>query len=237
MKSKEHNFPFRSEVFRAGILLRKARENLEIITQHLDADGIEGAYLAAFDFADAAEKLTLAARQLPAYTGNPKAQKSSNQSVLENIPVKIGFTAEGWFCVTIPALLPKKQKGSVDYIREALYLNLGNFFREKPPVRYADCVLIFRHLYCRKRPEREFRDHDNIEVNAVADAIALYVLYDDSPLRCFHYYCSEPGDENRTDVFVVPQDDFITWIVDAKLHGHRSAVLQKNLPKNAEKHM
>ena len=96
----------------------------------------------------------------------------------------------------IPTLLPKKQKGSVDYIRDYLYLAMGEFFRGKQPVRYTDCVLIFRHIYRHDRPERRYRDHDNIEVNAVTDVIALYVLFDDSPLHCSHYYCSAPGNDN-----------------------------------------
>jgi hypothetical protein len=231
VKNTGHPSPFEREISRAGKQLRKALESYEVMKQRLEAGDIEGAYQSAFDFADTSERLTLISRELPAYTGNPQAQKASEQIMLENMPVRMGFTPEGWFGVVIPALLPKKQKGSADYIRSALYLAMGNFFRGKPAMRYTDCVMVFRHVYRRDRPEREYRDHDNIEINAVADIVALYVLFDDSPLRCAHYYCSASGDENRTEVLVVPQSEFVAWIVGAKSHKNRAMILQENLPK------
>jgi len=170
----------------------------------------------------------LTARQLPAYTGNPQAQKMTDQIIANNIPVRIGFTPEGWFAVIIPALLPKKQKGSADYIRGFLYPAMGEFFRGKQPVRYTDCVLIFRHIYQRDRPERRYRDHDNIEINMVADIIALYVLFDDSPLSCFHYYCSAPGDENKTEIFVVPKNEFAAWKTNVNMQENKTLILYEN---------
>ena len=81
------------------------------------------------------------------------------------IPVEIGFTVEGWFSLRLPMLLPKKAEGSADYIRSFLYPAMREFFMEKEPVRFKDCVLIYRHVYDRFRPERQKRDHDNIEIN------------------------------------------------------------------------
>ena len=45
--------------------------------------------------------------------------------------------------------------------------------------------------------ERAYRDHDNIEVNMVTDIITLYLLPDDAPRRCAHYYCTPPGQRIR----------------------------------------
>lgn len=228
MNNTEQPSPFKKEIFLADKQLKKAQESMEAIKQNLNAGDIKGAYASTFEFADTAEKLTLTARQLPAYTGNPQAQKISEQIITDNIPVRIGFTPEGWFGVIIPALLPKKQKGSADYIRGYLYLAMSDFFRSKPPIRYTDCVLIFRHIYRRDHPERHYRDHDNIEVNMVADIIALYVLFDDSPFHCSHYYCSMPGDENKTEIFIVPQNKFVTWITDAKTNSNKAVILYEN---------
>ena len=101
---------------------------------------------------------------------------------------------------------------SRSYIRAYLYPALQRYFADHEPLHYADAVLIFRHVYDRKRPERRKRDHDNIEVNTVADAIALFVLTDDGPAVCSHYYCSAAGDEDCTEVFVVPRWDFPLWL-------------------------
>lgn len=73
-------------------------------------------------------------------------------------------------------------------------------------------VLAYRHVYCRERPERAYRDHDNIEVNMVTDIITLYLLPDDAPRRCAHYYCSAAGAEDQTEVYVIPTSRFPTWL-------------------------
>ncbi len=124
--------------------------------------------------------------------------RANRESMLkESIPVNIGFTREGWFALFIPALLPKKSKGNANYYREALYLALDRFFAYKARVRYPKCVLVFRHVYDRSRPERQYRDHDNIEINAVADAVAFFTMKDDHPLCCKHYYCRAVGSADR----------------------------------------
>ena len=79
-------------------------------------------------------------------------------------------------------------------------------------MRYQDCVLIYRHVYDRARPERKMRDHDNIEINMVSDIVAMYVMPDDSPAVCSHYYCSTAGQEERTEVYVVPKKEFPIWL-------------------------
>ncbi|MCL2776247.1 MAG: DUF6100 family protein [Oscillospiraceae bacterium] len=190
MENKKQPSPFEKEILYADKQLQKTQESMEAMKQNIRNGDIEGAYSSALYFADAAEKLTLTARQLPAYTGNPQAQYLCERIAADNIPVRIGFTEEKWFSVVIPALLPKKQKGSVNYIRDFLYAAMSEFIRGKQPVRYTDCVLIFRHIYKRDRPEWQYRDHDNIEVNMVADIIALYTLFDDSPFHCSHWQFS-----------------------------------------------
>jgi len=230
MRSKEQQTPFEKEVLRAEKSAKVMMVSLMYMKQKLEDDDFPGAYLEAFDFADASEKLTLLARDLPSCTGNPQAQKMSEQVIADNMPIRIGFTKEGWFGVVIPSLLPKKQKGSVDYIRDALYKEMGNFFKGKNPVRYTDCYIVYRHIYKKDRPERRYRDHDNIEINAVTDIIALYVLFDDSPLCCSHLYCSAAGDENRTEIFVVPQSEIVKWILDVKSKDSKAVILYENLP-------
>ena len=177
-----------------------------------DAD-LQAAYDAALQLEEISEKLVLFTRRLPAYTGSPVAESAVENCMAESIPVEIGFTVEGWFAIRIPALLPKKASGSADYVRSFLYPAMRRFFQAQPPVRYRDCVLVYRHVYSRDRPERRYRDHDNIEVNMVSDIVALYVMPDDSPKVCSHYYCSVSGADDRTEVYVVPKEDFPLWLV------------------------
>lgn len=109
----------------------------------------------------------------------------------------------------------------------------------RKPVRLDDCVIIYRHIYDREEPERRHRDHDNIETNFVTDIVALYVMTDDAPLRCRHYYCSAAGSTERTEVYVVPEQDFMRWYEaekifpdeGVKLHAQTTFWQEKAIPK------
>ena len=82
---------------------------------------ISEAYEKSMLLEEASEKLVLLTRVLPAYTGKPQAIMDVNNIMRISVPLEIGFTFEGWFSVRIPALLPKKTKGSADYVRSFLY--------------------------------------------------------------------------------------------------------------------
>lgn len=171
------------------------------------------AYEQALRLEETAERLVLLTRALPAYTGSDMARRDVESSMKRCIPVNMGFTAEGWFRLCIPALLPKKGGGSADYIRSFLYSAMQGYFLKKEPVRFTDCVLVYRHVYDRERPERRMRDHDNIETNMVSDIVAMYVMPDDAPSICSHYECSVMGENDRTEVYVIPRTDFPQWLL------------------------
>lgn len=208
----------------------KAWAALEEVQSHLRRRDMDGAYAAAFEAAEHSEKLANLCRELPAYTGRPRARKMIEDAMLANFPVGIGFTAEGWFCLRIPALLPKKDRGSPAYITDPLYPAMKHFWHGKRPARYPDNVAVFRHVYGRDRPERQYRDHDNIELNRVLDIVALYVMHDDSPLKCRHYYCSAQGSVERTEVYVLPRGDFGRWLEQERAIPDEGVKLYENCP-------
>lgn len=203
----------------------------------MDCRNMELAYDVAMRLADVCERATLLARALPAYTGYPAAAPEMQKLIESRIPVEIGFTLEGWFSVRLPMLLPKKETGSANYVRSFLYPAMRDFFSEKPPVRYHDCVLIYRHVYDENRPERQRRDHDNIEINMVSDIVALYVMDDDAPSVCRHYYCSAAGSMERTEVYVVPRAEFPMWLVVENAIPDEGVMLYESDPKGAKKDM
>lgn len=200
-------------------------------TRHMYALGAaELAYAAALRCAAAAEQATLLARALPAYTGSPFAAMDVETITAANVPVEIGFTAEGWFSVRLPLLLPKKERGSAEYVRSILLPALRAFFTGRPPARLDNCVLIYRHVYAEDRPERQRRDHDNIEINMVSDCIALYVMTDDAPGLCSHYYCGAAAAAERTEVYVVPQHEFTAWLEAEKTTPDEGMKLHDSSP-------
>ena len=196
--------------------LRKMRDQAEATRWFYEKSDRQASYERAMTLEELSERTVLLTRALPVYSGNPMAPTAVADIISLCIPVEIGYTAENWFCVRIPALLPKKGSGSADYIRSFLYPAMRDFFMNRAPVRYSDCVIIYRHVYDRMRPERQKRDHDNIEINMVSDIVAMYVMPDDGPSVCAHYYCSAAGAEDRTEVYVVPKEAFPIWLVTEK---------------------
>ena len=210
---------------------------IELIRQLYESGGIEEAYEYALRLEESAEKNVLLTRTLPAYTGNPAAKTDVEQLIRLAIPVEIGFTEQGWFSVRIPALLPKKSNGSADYIRSFLYPAMNEFFEKSPPVSYTDCVLIYRHIYNHEYPERQRRDHDNIELNMVSDIIAMYVMPDDGPSICSHYYCTNEGTSDRTEIYVVPKRDFALWLNEEKQMPDKGVKLYETMFFSKKKHV
>ena len=198
---------------KAELAKRNLEAQMAYVRRFYQDANLQAAYDAALQMEEISERLVLLTRKLPAYTGCPMAESMVENCMAESIPVEIGFTAEGWFALRIPALLPKKASGSADYVRSFLYPAMRRFFQAQPPVRYRDCVLVYRHVYSRDRLERRYRDHDNIEVNMVSDIVALYVMPDDGPKVCAHYYCSASGADDHTEVYVVPKEEFPLWLV------------------------
>ena len=189
-------------------LLKKLKEVKLDWTERRREDALAKSVLAA----RISEGVALKTRSLPAHTGHPKAEPLIRQAIAESVPVEIGFTDQDWLCIRLPILLPRKEKSSRSYIRGFLYPALERFAANREKIRYRNCVVVFRHVYDRNRPEREYRDHDNIELNAVVDAIAMFFLVDDTPLECRHYYCSAAGDEERTEVYLVPRLEINRWL-------------------------
>ena len=210
------NDKFENTLNRIQRELPKIQEDCRVIRHHYANGNKEKTYENSFQLAKKAESLTLLARSLPCYTGNPKAANDMEKHIADVIPVDIGFTKEGWFSVRIPKLLPKKGSGNVNYMRGILTPTLRNFFEGKELVRYEDCVLIYRHVYGPHYEKRCMRDHDNIETYMISDMIAAFVLRDDNPYLCNNYDCTAEGEAERTEIYVVPKAEFPEWLNQEK---------------------
>ena len=101
-------------------------------------------------------------------------------------------------------------------------------------------MIIYRHVYAEGFPDRKKRDHDNIETNEITDAIALFVMTDDAPKYCQHHHCSVEGPTERTEVYVVPEQDFVKWYEASKTFPEEGVKLsvqssflgEKTVPKS-----
>ena len=215
MAKDKHDFLHGSQ---SGInLLHKLISGTERSMEAYRTGQIQEGNQIALQNAVIAERIAVRYRALPTLYGPLTIRKEVSRIVAEENPVKIGYTQEGWLSVRLPHLLPRKERerkgeiGSNEYLRGILPPALNRFFKGNLPTRFGDCVIIFRHIYDKEHPERKKRDHDNIEINFVIDAIANHVMKDDGALECRHYYCRAAGIEERTEIYVVPENEFITW--------------------------
>ena len=140
---------FEQTLERIDRMLAHMTNRVDLIRSLYENGSMEPCYVQTLRLEENAERLTLQARSLPVYTGARSAPDDVEQTIHDVIPVEMGFTEEGWFCLRIPMLLPKKESGSVDWLRGFLYPAMSRFFMGKQPVRYPDCVLIYRHVYAR----------------------------------------------------------------------------------------
>ena len=180
-----------------------------------------GAYDCSLETERIAERLIFQLRNLATYSGDKEACEAVVKNIQETALVEVGYTKEGWFRLSIPALLPRKEKDNPEYVRSLIYPAMSDFFTGKQVEKFKDCTLVYLHTYDVNRPKREWRDHDNVEVNAVTDIVALFVMLDDSPHICEHYYASKSGTENRTEVFVLPKRDLEKFRTQKGLYDSR----------------
>lgn len=205
---------FSRDVGKAEKLISSADKILTELRKSIDDGDKEKALEIAMKYELLSEKIVNNARLIPIATGVPFIEEEINENIINSNDVVIKYLNNNdWFYVKIPSLLPKKEKGNPSYIRATLQVAMKKFFKENPKHRLEnDSVIIFKHNYSKSRPEREYRDHDNIELNSIVDLISLYTLVDDTPFRLRHYYCSYVEDEDSTEVYVVPNKDFINWL-------------------------
>ena len=212
------NKNFIDSLNKVSMLILDARQSAETIKILCEKGDNMEAYEESFRLERLAEKLALHTRKLPVYTGHPKALIQTEYVLEEETLVEIGYTEEGWFSLRLPLLLPHKSSGDVDYLKEALYPVVGRYIVDNRSTGriYGPVIMIFRHVYSEDFPERKRRDHDNVEVKALADIVTLSMLVDDAPAYCSHYYCSGVGNEERTEVYLVPKEEFEQWIAKEK---------------------
>lgn len=206
--------PFEKDLLSAEKMIKKADRLLENMIDSASIVGMEALKKQVLEYEALSEKICNQARLLPSLTGFIGIEDDVEEQINRESEIFVEFTPENWFHVSLPSILPKKEKGSPTFIRSTLITGLKAFFKDRTYDKFNEpCVMVFKHIYSKERSYRRYRDHDNIEVNAVADVIALYVLEDDNPSMCSHFYYSAASDKDGTEIFVVPKSQFIAFLM------------------------
>ena len=175
---------------------------------------------------DAATEMTLAAERLSNHCRGMMIDAHKNaysngteeldELLLTQSDIRIGITDQGWFYLRMPAILPHKKRGHNWYLEGILWAAFRRWQRKKielgEPIKpfREKCVIIYRTTYDRLMPARRLTDFDNFEYKIVTDMIAGPLLVDDGPKYLdAHYMANIAGDCEFTEVFLVPERDYI----------------------------
>lgn len=119
--------------------------------------------------------------------------------------------------VELPSLLPHRKSKYTDYLYKPVTMALEDWCRrrqeqgEEVP-QFERAAVCFLHVYDRKQPVARVRDHDNIEEKQMVDALGMFFLVSDGGLYLDTFHTSLLGEEDRTWLFLMKQEDFPQWI-------------------------
>lgn len=117
--------------------------------------------------------------------------------------------------ISLPRLLPKKKgRQSSVFLTDPLLAMLEQLSSAGLLPRFRECVVCISHVYDHELPDYCLLDYDNLQQKQILDAIALYVMADDSGLLCDAYNTTELGEKDGTHIFIMEKDRFAEWIRD-----------------------
>ena len=117
--------------------------------------------------------------------------------------------------------MPKRRSTrGIEYFIDPLMAALERFVREHGVVRYPHYTVCFVMAYDRTLPERRIRDYDNLELKAVLDAAACFLMESDSGLLCDAYHSTELGETDCTRMFIVDSRCYPQWYAERQGRFH-----------------
>jgi len=140
------------------------------------------------------------------------------------LKITINVNAKGIVEITIPCLIPSRNRKSTNFITDPLYAMLDQFVsgyaprqppqpQSQPFERFTHCVICITHIYDKTLLAKgRKRDHDNIETRDIINAINTFLLTDDTGILCDIYQSSEISDADFTRITVMKKDMFPEWI-------------------------
>jgi len=163
------------------------------------------------------EKAVCKLRQL-IYSSTIVTKRELMKKVSDAHGIEVKYT-DGIFTVTLPSLLPKTRKAmNSEFIYDPLYFALEIYCSDIKIEKFRECIVCFTHIYSGKKPKIHIRDYDNIEKKQVLDAIATFVMTDDSGSFCDVYNTTEYAEKDGTSVSVMSKNKFQEWLTERRLN-------------------
>lgn len=133
---------------------------------------------------------------------------------------------DGMYEITLPGLMPKRKSSrGTEYLIDPLMAALEQHVKNYGVVRFSHYTVCFVMVYDRTLPERRIRDYDNLELKAVLDVAAAYLMESDSGLLCDAYHSTELGEADCTRMFIMDSRRYPQWYAERQERLHTSVEL------------
>ena len=157
------------------------------------------------------EKIACKSRHL-IYSSSTIPKRELMKKTADIHEIKINHNKE-IFTVTLPALLPKKKNiSNSEFIRDPLRFALEEYFQTNDMETFAECVVVFEHIYNESAPSRRICDYDNIELKPVLDTVSAFAMTDDGGKYCDVYHTAKHAENDSTKISVMTKNKFLEWL-------------------------
>lgn len=160
------------------------------------------------------EKITLRIRELAnqsfKFSNNPLAYNRISNEIADNI-YKINITKLGRiFKITLPCTIPHYGNISKTILTQPLNDSLKRYNKEEKIDKFESAVMVFINHTSNKNIAH-IRDNDNYDYKQIVNTLAFWFLPDDSFKCCNTFNLTQMDEENFTEVYIVPSDQFIDF--------------------------
>lgn len=187
-------------------------DDLKFIRGLYREDRKEQAYGFALGTVKAAEELALNVRHLAVSLDAPTAEEDVQHMVDQSYKVEIGFTEHQYFCLRIPLLIPMEDRYSFRYLERNLTAVLQDFWKYRVHMNSRKNIIIFRHVYDIASSPWESPIMAEVEETCVIKLLFRFAFSGSYSIDVRRYHCGALGFGERTEVYVVPLEQFSQWI-------------------------
>ena len=195
--------------------LEKALQ-LVLSANTLDAALFPGEYLSLYTKAAllCEEATCLLRNSLYSISKSPQETYLSHAASVHGIQISF---EDGIVQIIFPSSLPKvRGRHSKQFMFEPLNAALSQFRKTVPIAKYKHCTICIQHVYDATLSERMIFDYDNLEQKQLLDTLAAHLLTDDNALLCDVYHTSFASDRNRTNIYIMEKEHFLSWLFSQK---------------------
>ena len=114
--------------------------------------------------------------------------------------------------ITLPNTLPHYKNNFKSVLVEPLNFKLKNYqkYVGKFP-KYSKAIFVVMNVVSENKNKKSIRDNDNYDYKQIINQVAYWLLNDDGYDYCSMFNCTKIGDEDRTEIYAIPDSEFASW--------------------------